>query len=108
MVCRCRDIEMCVSDIRILESELAQELNAAQRNNGLGTSAIQALGQNLTSAAFVDNMARIETRLTAIMKQRDVYFSNLQSRRSSELSKVLSKRSSYENEDRRYHEMQGK
>jgi hypothetical protein len=108
MVCRCREVEECGNDIRVLERELGQELSTAQRNGGLESQIVTSLGRDLTRAAYVENIARIETRLAAIIKQRDGHFNNLQSRRSTKLSKVLSKRSNFESEDRRHHETQGK
>jgi hypothetical protein len=107
MACRCVEIQKCEQDIRLMERGLAQELSAAQRNCSQGTVKMLALGSDLTSASYVGNMARIDTRLAAIKKNQDGRVSNSLAKCSSELSRIQSRLISYDNEDRRYHEMKG-
>ena len=104
MSCRCSEIQKCDQDICSLESELAREFEVLQQNSHLVT-ALSGLGQDLIAAVSVDNIDRIETRLKAIKKQRETVTGNLQTKRSNELTRVRSRRTTFESADRRYHEM---
>jgi len=105
MACRCSEMQKCEQDIRRLESKLAQELSAVQRYCNLGTEIMPALGRDLTTAAFSGDIARIDIRLAAIKKEQDKIVGNVLSKRLSELSRIQNRLTSYDNEDRRFHEM---
>ncbi|MCL1905403.1 MAG: hypothetical protein FWG06_00165 [Clostridiales bacterium] len=105
MTCRCKEIQKCGQDIRLLESDMARELNAAQQTCDLCDRLISSLGKDLAAAAFVGDMARIETRLAAMKKNQEGRISNAQAKRCGESARIRGKRAAYENEDRRHHEM---
>ena len=92
MTCRCDELEKCEQDIQTLERDLLIELNAMQRNSGL-EAVLPALNRDLAGAIFVENMARIETRLIVIKNQRENNSDNMLTRRSSELTRIQNKRS---------------
>ena len=105
MACRCSEISKCEQDIRLLEKELAQELNSAQKNSNQGTTLLLAFGQDLTSAVYLAALTRIDTRLVVLKKNQDNLVNNCLVKRTGELTRLRSKRAAYENEDLRYHQV---
>jgi len=105
MACRCSEISKCERDIALINGDIAQKLNNARNNSAAMAAKFSAISRSLSEAIFANNLDKVDQRLSTIKKQHEGYIDNLQSKRTSELSRVKSRRTSYDNEDRRYHEM---
>ncbi|MCL1975335.1 MAG: hypothetical protein FWG61_04140 [Firmicutes bacterium] len=105
MTCRCNEIQKCEQEIRRLEKDLAEAINAAQAHSSQGAAIIPAFAQDLTSAVYIANITRIDMRLTALRRIQEKYIQNCLDKRKAELQRLRSRQIIFENEDRRFHEM---
>jgi hypothetical protein len=106
MACRCGEIQRCEQDIQLLASSFGKELQAIQEKSRCWTAKMPELSQDLANVIFAANMTRIEMRVAAIKQTQEKRVSAALAKRVSELTRIKSKLSLYENEDNRYHEME--